>query len=62
MFGFYTLQWVVELTHQAVRDTLLDYGRIEGQQTLTDLEKALDIAHQDVLKKLIYCWVSKVLL
>ena len=30
--------WLAEKTHQIVWDSLLDYGRLEWQQTLNNLE------------------------
>ena len=42
----------MEKTHQVVWDSLLDYGRHEWQQTLTDLDKTPDVAYQDALKDL----------
>jgi hypothetical protein len=38
-------QWPVEKTHTVIWDALQDYGRIEWQQTLSDLEKALDFTN-----------------
>ena len=46
-------------THQVIWDTLEDYGRIEWQQSLSDLEKASDIACQDVLNKFDAIWGVK---
>lgn len=46
---FNALQWLTEKTHEAIWDTLQEYGRIGWQQTLSDLEKAIDGAYQDVL-------------
>ena len=40
-------------------DSLLDYGRLEWQQTLQDLEKAPDITYLDVPKKLDSVWCVK---
>ena len=48
---FNALQWPIEKTRQVIWDTLQDYGRIEWQRTLSDLEKAPDIAYQDVLNE-----------
>lgn len=36
--------------HQVVWDALQDYSRIKCKFTLLDLENALDVAYQDVLK------------
>ena len=41
---FNASQWPFEKTHQVVWDSLLDYERLEWQQTLHDLEKTLDVA------------------
>ena len=43
-------------------DALHDYGRIEWQRTLSDLEKAHDVAYQDVINKFDVIWGAKVLL
>ena len=48
---FDAFQWPVEKTHQVVWDSSLDYDRLEWQQTLTDSEKTLDVAYEDVLKE-----------
>ena len=53
---FNTLQWYVKKIHQYVWDSLLDYGRIEWKWTLMDLEKALDVAYQDVLEEFDSVW------
>jgi hypothetical protein len=55
-------QWQVEKTHQAVWDTLLDYGRIEWKQIVTDLEKPRKVLIKMLIRNLIRCGVSKVLL
>jgi hypothetical protein len=52
----------MEKTHQVIWDALHDYGMIEWQQTLSDLEKALDIAYQDVLNEVDLIWGVKVLI
>lgn len=41
--------------YQVVWDFLLDYGRLEWQWTLHDMEKAPDVAYEDVLRNLIQC-------
>ena len=46
-------------THQVIWDALQDYGRIELKQTLSDLEKALDVAYQDVLSEFDLTWGVK---
>jgi hypothetical protein len=56
---FNALQWPIEKTHQAIWDTWQDYGRIEWQPTLTDLEKALKIVYQDVLNDFDSTWGVK---
>ena len=48
---FNTLKWPIEKIRQVIWDALQDYGRIEWQHTLLDLEKALDVADQYVLNK-----------
>jgi hypothetical protein len=45
---FSALQWPIENTRQVIWDALHDYGRIEWQRTLGDL----DIAYQDILTDL----------
>ena len=57
--AFSALQWLIEKTHQVVWDALQDYGRIEWKRTLLDLEKAPDIAYQDVLKEFDSIWGVK---
>ena len=56
---FNNLQWPVEKTQQVAWDTLHDYGRIECKQTLEDLEKALDVAYQDILNEFDKTWGVK---
>ena len=56
---FNILQWHVEKTCQVIWDALQDYGRIEWKQTLLHLEKALDVAYQDVLKEFDLTWGVK---
>ena len=48
---FNVVQWPIEKTHQKIWIALHDYGRIEWQQTLSYLEKGLDVAYQDVLNE-----------
>ena len=60
--GFLMLCRPIEKTHQVIWDALSDYGRIEWQRTLLDLEKALDVAYQDVPNEFDSIWGSKVLL
>ena len=46
-------------THQVVWDSLLHYGRLNWQQTLHDLEKAPDVAYENVLNEFdIICCVK----
>lgn len=42
-----------------VWDCLLDSGRLEWQRTLQDLERAPNIAYQDMLKEFDYVWCVK---
>ena len=46
------MQWPIEKTRQVIWDSLQYYGRIEWKRTMRDLEKALDVAYHDVLKKM----------
>ena len=48
---FNALQWPTEETHQVIWEALQGYSRIKWQRTLADLEKAPDVAYQDVLNK-----------
>ena len=59
---FNNLQWPIEKTSQVIWDALQDYDRIEWKQTLTDLEKAPDVAYYDFLNELNSIWGSEVLL
>ena len=59
---FNELQRTIEKTRQVVWDALKDYGRIEWKWTLPDLEKALDMAYQNVLYEFNSTLGSKVLL
>jgi hypothetical protein len=45
--------------NQVVWDPLLDYGRLEWQCTLQDLEKNLDVAYDDVLREFDKVWCVK---
>ena len=58
-FGFNNMQWPVEKTRQVIWDALHDYGRIEWKHTLEDLEKAPDVAYQDVLNEFDETWGVK---
>jgi hypothetical protein len=48
---FDNVQCPVERIRQAIWDTLQNYGRIEWKSTPSDVEKAPDVANQDVLNK-----------
>ena len=48
---FNALQWPIEKTRQVVWDALQDYGKIESKLTLSNLEKGMDNAYQDVLNE-----------
>lgn len=47
---------VVEKILHIIWGVLLDYDKIEWQQTLKDLERAPDVAYDDVLKKFDLVW------
>jgi hypothetical protein len=49
----------MEKTHQVVWDSLLDNGRLEWKQTLTDLEKTMDVAYEDFLEEIDNAWCDK---
>ena len=53
------LQWLVHKTHQVRWESLLDYGRLEWQQSLTDLQKAPNVAYENVLKIFDNIWCVK---
>jgi hypothetical protein len=53
---FNALQWPIEKTRQVIWDNLQGHGRTEWQHTLADLEKALDIAYQDILTDFDSTW------
>lgn len=44
------MHWLLKKKYQVVWDSLIDYGKIDWQQTLSDLKKALDLA-KDVLRE-----------
>ena len=44
---------------KSLGDALLDYGRIEWQYTLKDLQKALNVVYQDILDELDSVWCVK---
>jgi hypothetical protein len=50
-------QW--KKMYPTVWDSLLDYGRLQWQQTLQDLQKAPNVAYQDVLKEFDSVWCIK---
>ena len=56
---FNDLQWFIEKICQVVWDTLHDYNRIEWKRTLSDLEKAPDMAYQDILNEFDSTWGVK---
>ena len=56
---FISFQWYVEKTHQVVWDSMLGYGRLECQCTLLDLNKASDVAYEDVLNEFDSVWCVK---
>jgi hypothetical protein len=49
---FNSLQWPIEKTLKVIWDALHDYSYMEWQHALVDLEKAMDVAYQDVLKQI----------
>ena len=53
------IQLPMKKNHQVVWDSLLDYGRLDWQHTLQDLNKTLDVAYEDVLRELTRFGVSK---
>ena len=62
-FGFWCFSMTCgEVTPRCVGLLLLDYERIEWQQTLTNLGKASDMAYQDVLEEFNLVWCVKSLL
>ena len=46
-------------TYQVVWDSLINYGRLNWQWTLYDLEKALGVAYRDVLNEFGLIWCAK---
>lgn len=48
--------WHVEKTHQIMWYSLLDYGRLEWQPSLRDLDEVVDVAYQDVLDEFDSMW------
>lgn len=59
---FNAIQCMMEKTYQIVWDSLVDYGRLDWQQTLSNLEKALDVAYEDVFRGFDSIWCVKGLL
>ena len=59
---FNIVQWPMEKTYQAVWDSLLDYDRLKWQRTLQDMEKALDVTYQDILREFDSGWCVKSLI
>lgn len=56
---FNALQLPFEKTRPIIWDALQDYARVEWKRTLSDLEKALDVAYQDVLSEFDSVWGVK---
>lgn len=56
---FNNIVWPKEKTHQVVLDALLDYGCIEWQYILKDLQKARDVANQYVFDEFDSVWCVK---
>ena len=56
---FNNMQWPIKKTRQVIWDTLQDYGRIEWNWALKDLEKASDVAYQDVRNEFDLTWGIK---
>jgi hypothetical protein len=53
------LQWPIKKARLVIWDALQNYDRIEWKQTLTELEKAPNMAYQDVLNEFDSTWVVK---
>ena len=53
------LHWPIEKICQAIWDALQDHSKIEWKPTLLDLEKAPDMAYEDVLNKFDSTWGVK---
>ena len=53
------LQWPIEKTRLVIWDALHDYDRIKWKRILADLEKAMEVAYQDVLYEFDSTWVVK---
>ena len=58
-FVFDAMQWPIEKTRQAIRDTLQDYGRIEWQWTFLDLERPQTMLTKMSLTNSIQIWGIK---
>ena len=59
---FKVLQWLIEKAPQIIWGALHEYARIEWKHTLSDLEKAPDVAYHDVLNEFDLTWGVKGLL
>lgn len=53
---FNALQWPMKETHQALWNSLLDYGRLKWQSTLRELKTVPNIACEDVLDEFDKVW------
>ena len=56
---FNALQWPIEKLSQVIWDALKDYNRIDWKHTLSNLEKAPNVAYQDVLNECDSTWGVK---
>ena len=56
---FNKAQWPIEKTRQVIWNAFQNYGRIEWEWTLKDLEEAPDVAYQDIVKKFDSTWGIK---
>ena len=56
---FDVLQWSIEKTLRVIWDALQNCGRVGWQQSLADLEKAPDVAYQEVLNEFDSTWGVK---
>ena len=59
---FNDMRWPIEKTRQVSWDVLHDYERVVWKRALSDLERALDVAYQDILNEFDSTWGVKVLL
>jgi hypothetical protein len=53
---FNNMQWPIQKTLQVICDALQDYDRIEWKHTLVYLEKAPNVAYQNILHKFNSTW------